>query len=102
MAMSPSIYILYHFFYPDTVVSAEHKKELAQGLVARGWDVTVLTSNRFCRDQEHEINKVNHPCPSCGEPLIACSMCTMEYSDGCGGCPDGTSKNYDVDIDKLI
>ena len=51
----PTVYVLYHFFYPDNVVSAEHKKELAQGLVARGWNVTVLTSNRFCRDQEHEI-----------------------------------------------
>jgi glycosyltransferase involved in cell wall biosynthesis len=52
----PTVYILYHFFYPDNVISAEHKKELAQGLVARGWEVTVLTSNRFCRDQKHEID----------------------------------------------
>jgi len=53
--IKPTVYILYHFFYPDNVVSAEHKKELAQGLVARGWEVTVLTSNRFCRDQEKII-----------------------------------------------
>jgi len=53
--MKPTVYILYHFFHPDTVVSAELKKGLAQGLVARGWDVTVVTSNRFCRDQEAVI-----------------------------------------------
>jgi len=52
----PTVYILYHFFYPDNVVSAEHKAELAMGLVDRGWDVTVLTSNRFCRDQKGEID----------------------------------------------
>lgn len=57
--LKPSVYILYHFFYPDNVVSAEHKKELAQGLVARNWNVTVLTSNRFCRDQEHEIEPLD-------------------------------------------
>ena len=51
----PTVYILYHFFYPDNVAGAEHKKELAQGLVARGWEVTVLTSNRFCHDQKKEI-----------------------------------------------
>lgn len=53
--MKPSVYILYHFFYPDDVVSAEHMRGLAEGLVKRGWEVTVLTSNRYCRDQEKRI-----------------------------------------------
>ena len=51
-----SIYILYHFFHPDDVISAEHMRGLAEGLVNRGWSVTILTSNRFCRDQKKEIH----------------------------------------------
>lgn len=48
-------------------------------------------------DTEQEINKVDDPCPNCGEPLIACSLCTMKYNKGCSKCPDGTSKNFDMD-----
>ena len=51
----PSVYILYHFFYPDDVISAEHKKDLALGLADRGWDVTVLTSDSYCRDPGKKI-----------------------------------------------
>jgi DNA phosphorothioation-dependent restriction protein DptG len=53
-------------------------------------------------DQEQEINQIDAPCPNCGETLIACAMCTMEYADGCEGCPDGTAKNYDVKLDYFI
>lgn len=49
-------------------------------------------------EEEQETNKPNSPCPNCGKTLIACSMCTMEYADGCAGCTDGTSKNYDVEL----
>ncbi len=52
---SSSITIVYHFFYPDDVISAQHKADLAIGLAKRNWDVTVLTSNRFCREPNVEI-----------------------------------------------
>lgn len=50
-----SIAILYHFFYPDNVISSRHFTQLAEGLVNKGWDVTVFTSNRFCRDYNKKI-----------------------------------------------
>jgi colanic acid biosynthesis glycosyl transferase WcaI len=40
---------MYHFFHPDDVVSARHYSDFAVELAKRGWDVTVLTSNRYCR-----------------------------------------------------
>ncbi|MBF0309879.1 MAG: glycosyltransferase family 4 protein [Magnetococcales bacterium] len=43
------VYLYYHFFYPDEVVSARHFGDLAEGLAQRGWQVTVFTSNRYCR-----------------------------------------------------
>ena len=46
----PAIIIAYHFFWPDDVVSAQQKADLAVGLADRGWDVTVLTSNRRFKD----------------------------------------------------
>ncbi|NLE89793.1 MAG: glycosyltransferase family 4 protein, partial [Dehalococcoidales bacterium] len=45
-----SILILYHFYPPDDVISARHFSDLAEGLANRGWDVTVYTSNRYCRN----------------------------------------------------
>ncbi|MBV8732052.1 MAG: glycosyltransferase family 4 protein [Acidobacteriia bacterium] len=50
MGKAPKIAILYHFFYPDDVVSARHFSDLAEGLVAAGWEVEVLPSNRGCRN----------------------------------------------------
>lgn len=47
---SRRICILYHFFHPDDVVSARHYGDLCEGLVARGWQPIVLTSNRLRRD----------------------------------------------------
>jgi colanic acid biosynthesis glycosyl transferase WcaI len=47
--------LLYHFFYPDDVVSARHFSDMAEELVKRNWDVIVLTSNRYCRYQKHRI-----------------------------------------------
>ncbi len=52
----PSALILYHFFYPDDVVSSRHFSDFAQELVKRGWKVTVLTSNRYCRYPEKKID----------------------------------------------
>src|SRR5262245_52437103 len=48
----PKITLLYHYFYPDDVVSARHFAGLAEGLHARGWDVEVMPSNRSCRDEQ--------------------------------------------------
>ena len=53
----PSVVVLYHFFYPDDVVSARHYSQFAEELVKRNWDVTVLTSNRFCRYPKEKILK---------------------------------------------
>jgi colanic acid biosynthesis glycosyl transferase WcaI len=43
--------VLYHYFYPDDVVSSTHISELAEGLAQRGWHVTAMPSNRGCRDE---------------------------------------------------
>ncbi len=51
----PSVTILYHFFHPDDVVSARHFSDFAEGLAERGWNVTVLTSNRYCRYPKRKI-----------------------------------------------
>src|SRR5438477_161457 len=50
-AVRPRAAVLYHYFYPDDVVSARHFADLAEGLRDRGWDVEVWTSNRACRDE---------------------------------------------------
>lgn len=47
----PHATILYHYFYPDDVVSSRHITDLAEGLVERGWHVTALPCNRGCRDE---------------------------------------------------
>jgi glycosyltransferase involved in cell wall biosynthesis len=45
----PRCIILYHYYYPDDVVSARHFADFAEGLSTGGWDVRVFTSNRYCR-----------------------------------------------------
>jgi glycosyltransferase involved in cell wall biosynthesis len=47
----PHAVLFYHYFQPDDVVSARLFGELAEGLVARGWDVTAVPCNRGCRDE---------------------------------------------------
>ena len=42
----PRLLLCYHFFHPDDVVSARQFVGLAQEQQRRGWQVTVLTSNR--------------------------------------------------------
>jgi hypothetical protein len=49
--------LIYHFFFPDDVVSARVFSSLAEGLVDRGWKVSVLTSNRIYKDQRACIRK---------------------------------------------
>jgi glycosyltransferase involved in cell wall biosynthesis len=45
----PSCIVLYHYYYPDDVVSARHFTDFAEGLSSNGWSVHVFTSNRYCR-----------------------------------------------------
>ena len=47
----PRLLLYYHFFHPDDVVSARHFGDLAEEQQRRGWKVTVLTSNRSCRQR---------------------------------------------------
>ncbi|MCX6595991.1 MAG: glycosyltransferase family 4 protein [Acidobacteria bacterium] len=51
MPKQPAALVLYHYLYPDDVVSSVHLTELATGLVARGWQVTASAGNRGCRDE---------------------------------------------------
>ncbi|NMG20377.1 glycosyltransferase family 4 protein [Brasilonema bromeliae] len=51
MTDRPHAVLLYHYFQPDDVISARLFGELADGLVARGWDVTAVPCNRGCRDE---------------------------------------------------
>jgi hypothetical protein len=43
--------LAYHFFHPDDVVSARIFSDLAVEQQRRGWEVTVVTSNRSCFDR---------------------------------------------------
>lgn len=47
-----SVLLIYHFFYPDTVVSAQLFSDLAEHLAAAGHQVTVFTGNRLIRSEE--------------------------------------------------
>ncbi len=47
----PKVTVLYHYFYPDDVVSARHFEDFCKGLVARGWQVEAMPCNRGCRDE---------------------------------------------------
>lgn len=40
------LFVFYHFFHPDPVVSSVHFSELCSGLVRLGWEVTAFPSNR--------------------------------------------------------
>lgn len=65
------ILIIYHFFYPDTVVSSRHLSDLATELAKKGHRITVYTSNtlknkkvRLCRYEKWngiEINRFSRP-----------------------------------------
>ncbi len=53
------VYVFYHFYKPDPVVSAVHFSDFCEGLVKRGWDVTVYTSNRYCRTPDKTIDPLS-------------------------------------------
>lgn len=42
--------VLYHYLFPDDVISSQHFSDLCQGLAERGWEVTGCCCNRSCRD----------------------------------------------------
>jgi glycosyltransferase involved in cell wall biosynthesis len=44
----PKITVLYHYYHPDDVVSAQHIADLCEELVARGWEVETWPANRSC------------------------------------------------------
>jgi len=46
----PRLLLAYHFFHPDDVVSARIFSDFAAEQQRRGWQVTVVTSNRSCFD----------------------------------------------------
>lgn len=45
----PDCIILYHYYYPDNVVSSRHFTDFAEGLQSNGWNVKIFTSDRYCR-----------------------------------------------------
>ena len=45
--MNNKILIFNHIFWPDNINTARHISELAEELVARGWDVTASVGNRY-------------------------------------------------------
>lgn len=53
----PKITILYHYMYPDDVVSSMHLDGLAQDLVKKGWDVEAFPCNRGCRNENKQYSK---------------------------------------------
>ncbi len=57
METKPSALVAYHFFYPDDVAGAWHFSQFAEELAKRNWQVTALTSNRFCRYPKGKILK---------------------------------------------
>jgi colanic acid biosynthesis glycosyl transferase WcaI len=52
----PRLLLAYHFFHPDDVVSARIFSDLAVEQQRRGWEVTVVTSNRSCFDQARRFD----------------------------------------------
>jgi colanic acid biosynthesis glycosyl transferase WcaI len=46
----PRLLVLYHFFHPDQVVSAQIMSGFAEEQARRGWEVTALTCNRSHSD----------------------------------------------------
>lgn len=55
--MPPRIYLLYHFFHPDDVISARLFSDLAVGLKQAGYDVTAFPSIRSCHASSQRYPK---------------------------------------------
>ncbi len=77
----PRLLLFYHFFHPDDVASARHFGDLAEEQQRRGWQVTVLTSNRSRQRGQTfaayeswngiEIHRVSRPDWDQSKPLAA-------------------------------
>jgi glycosyltransferase involved in cell wall biosynthesis len=74
----PSVTILYHFFHPDDVVGARQFSEFARELAYRGWDVTVLTSNRYWGRHKARIPVSREEW--CGVRIIRIPRCGWDQS----------------------
>lgn len=57
---SPSALVMYHYFQPDDVVSAQLYAGLCKGLVDRGWQVTVMPCRWSSRDDKATYLKMEH------------------------------------------
>jgi colanic acid biosynthesis glycosyl transferase WcaI len=51
----PRLLLAYHFFHPDDVVSARIFSDFAAEQQRRGWQVSVVTSNRSCFDPDRRF-----------------------------------------------
>ena len=58
MKTPPTVLVMYHYLYPDEVVSSIHLTDLCTGLAAKGWRVIGSSCNRGARDE----SKVYRPC----------------------------------------
>ncbi len=54
----PRVVLLYHYFYPDDVISARLFSDLAIELTQQGYDVTAMPSIRSCHDEQLTYPKV--------------------------------------------
>ncbi len=52
-----SVYLLYHFFHPDDVVSARLFSDLAEELTGAGYEVTALPSIRSCHGSKVRLKQ---------------------------------------------
>jgi len=57
MAARGSVYLLYHFFQPDDVISARLYSDLAEDLTESGFDVTAVPSIRSCHGRDVRLAK---------------------------------------------
>jgi glycosyltransferase involved in cell wall biosynthesis len=57
MAGRGSVFLLYHFFHPDDVISARLYSDLAENLTESGFDVTAVPSIRSCHGRNVRLAK---------------------------------------------
>lgn len=57
MTATGNVFLLYHYFHPDDVVSGRLFSDLARDLTARGFDVTALPSIRSCHGSRVRLSR---------------------------------------------
>ena len=65
-----------------------------------------FTTNEMCPFcmSEHEITEIVQPCPTCKNPLVACSVCKSMLPNKesfCNGCKEGSKFEFATDDDFL-